>query len=98
MLKSVDLDLPSSFSDKQDGEGKVAESLELSCTLEGYPRPAVTWMFQGVELNQDTTKFEITEDYTKDTVCSYLLKNRFSRNYGAVNSRVGNNLYLTFRH
>jgi hypothetical protein len=32
--------------DKQSGGGNVTDSLELSCTFEGFPRPNITWMFQ----------------------------------------------------
>ena len=46
---------------KQDGEGNVTESMELSCQFEGKPLPEVTWLRQGRTITEDPQKYEITK-------------------------------------
>ena len=59
---------------KEDGEGNVTESMELSCQFEGKPLPEVTWLRQGRPITEDPQKYEITKSTIADNRVKSLLK------------------------
>lgn len=62
------------FVDREDGSGRVNGTMELSCSFQGYPRPNVSWLYQGNPVRENQLKYEITSDYSSDRTVKSLLK------------------------
>jgi hypothetical protein len=46
----------------------VKGSLELFCSVEGYPLPNITWLFLGQPIRENQLKYEITGDLSSNKV------------------------------